>query len=53
METKAFTATISLDPFYDGGWLTTENNTYFFNADTDMIKFIRMIARDENNVGKH
>lgn len=53
METKPFTATISLDPLYAGGWLTTENNTYFFNTDTDMVNFISMIAKDENNVGKH
>ena len=53
METKAFTATISLDPFYGGGWLTTENNTYFFNTDTDMVAFIAMISKDENNVGKY
>lgn len=52
-EKTAFTATISLDPFYEGGWLTTKNNTYFFNAQTDMTKFITMIARDENNVGMH
>lgn len=53
MESQPFTATISLDSFYDGGWITTENNTYFFNTHTDMIKFIKMIARDENIVGKH
>lgn len=52
MESETFTATISLDSFYNGGWITTKNNTYFFNTDTNMVKFIAMIARDENNVGK-
>ena len=53
MEAKSFTATISLDLFYEGGWVTTENNTYFFNTHTDMVKFITMIARDEDNVGNY
>lgn len=49
METngESFTASISLDPLYNGGWITTENNAYFFNSDTDILNLIAIIMKDE------
>ena len=45
------TIKIEMDDYYSGGWLYTDNNSYYFDSSTDMPALVRMIIGDENDVG--